>query len=117
MLWGMANVILGLRKAMEKVKDPYTNAILAAAKAAETKLQDLYKKAARSDPVIIATAVDPRFRMYYFVWAEKNNITGNDTAIREHAYIAVKNVFTEYWNRRNKEARNGDLVTHDEGAN
>jgi hypothetical protein len=111
-LWGLANCIIELRQAAAKIKDEYAKS---AANAAEIKLKTLYKEAAMSKPVIVATAVDPRYKMEFFSWAVKKNITGmeSDTEVKTHAWRIVKDTFTEYWRKQGGKAT---MVTRDRGG-
>lgn len=111
-LWGLAHAIIELRQAVAKIKDEY---VRSAANAAEIKLQELYKEACMSKPVIVATAIDPRYKMEFFSWAVRKNITGmeSDTEIKTNAWKIVKETFTEYWRKQGAKAT---MVTRDRGG-
>jgi hypothetical protein len=98
-LWAMANVILTLRQAAAKV---HSQQMKSAVKVTEMKLQELYKKTSKSIPVIVATVVDPRFKLDFFNWAITKIITGEeyDTEIKTRVQMIIAKIFTEYCQKR-----------------
>ncbi len=95
----MARAILEFRKLAEDVENKHLKAGI---RDAETTLLNYYRKACSSKPVVIATVCDPRFKLDYFNWAVKKNVSGDDKEIQRRAYEITVEVFREYHAKRGK---------------
>jgi hypothetical protein len=93
----MALVILEIRHLAD---GQIIEELKSAARRAEIKLVEYYRKAATSKPVVMATVCDPRYKLDYFNWAIKNKVTIHDEEIQRNAWRMTCEEFTQYWEKR-----------------